>query len=159
MSNKLFLVCPFSCLEIFIRQTHGDDIFFITAMATAFQSEEHEYLEEVKALLEQESITKIIIVNDTSCRFIKSVLKNENKLDSTAEKVLQEIFYDNYSDIIQHKSIYEQQEKLAILNIKYQAKEMLKSILFQRNHSKKMKLIGLVTTKASNRIKEININM
>lgn len=158
MSNKLFLVCPFSRMENFIRQKYGDGIFFITAMAAVFQSEEQEYLEELKALIERESITEIIIANDTSCRFINSILKKENGFDSTAEKVLQEIFNDHYSDIIQHKSLHEQQGTLAMLNVKHQANEMLKSILFQQNHSNKIKFTGLVTTKTSNRIKEIKFN-
>ena len=158
MSNKLFLVCPFSCMENFIRQKYGDGIFSITAMAAVFQSEEQEYLEEVKALIERESITEIIIVNDTSCRFINNVLKNENGLDSPVEKMLRKIFTDNYSAIIQKPSLPEQKQMLDMFNVKHQANEMLKSILFQQNHSNKIKLTGLVTTKANNRIKEINFN-
>ena len=157
MNNKLFLVCPFSCMEIFIRKYFGDDVFFITAIAAAFQSEEQEYLEKVKALIERESITEIIIVNDTSCRFINSVLKNKNGFAYPAEQILQKMFNENYSVLMQKKLLAEQQEMLAVFNVKHQANEMLKSILFQQNHSKNTKLTGLVTTKASNRIKEINM--
>lgn len=158
MNNKIFLVCPFSCMENFIRKHFGDDVFFITAMSAAFQSEEPEYLEEVKALIEIESITEIIIVNDTSCRFINNVLKKGNGFDTPIEKMLQKIFNENYSAIMQEKLLAEQQEMLAMFNVKHQANEMLKSILFQQNHSNKITLTGFVTTKASNRIKEINFN-
>lgn len=159
MSNKLFIVCPFSCMENFIRQKYGDDVLFITAKAAVLQSEKQEFPEEVKLLIERESITQIFIVNDTSCRFINSVLKKENELDAPVEKTLRKIFTNNYPAIIQKPSLSEQQEMLAVFNVKHQANEMLKSMLFQQNHSKKIKLIGLVSIKASNRIREISMNI
>ena len=145
-------------MENFIRQKYGDDVFFITAMAAVFQSDETEYLQEIKYLIHRENITDIFILNDTSCRFINSVLKNENGTDTPCEKVLQQLLKDNATSIIENKSLLEQQIALAGINVKHQAKQILKSNLLQSTLSDKIKLTALVATRTNNNIIEININ-
>ncbi|MEW5844151.1 MAG: carbonic anhydrase [Bacteroidota bacterium] len=158
MSNKLFLVCPFSCMENYIRTNYGDDVFFITAMAAVFQSEEQEYIQDIAALIAGENITQIFVVNDTSCRFINNVLKKESGFDTPAEKILQKIYSDNHSSFPHGQPLPEQQKTLAMLNVKQQADEIMKQLVSQQRHFGKIKITGLVTMKASNSMTEININ-
>ena len=56
MSNKLFLVCPFSSMENFIREKYGDNVFFMTAMAAIlnFNSEE---ISAIKLFIEREKVS------------------------------------------------------------------------------------------------------
>ena len=88
MNNKLFLVCPFSCMENFISNKYGDDVFFITAMGTIFQYDETEYLETIKQFIDRENITEIFVVSDTSCRFINNALKNDLVLEVILKRLL-----------------------------------------------------------------------
>ncbi len=159
MSNKLFLVCPFSCMENFIRQKYGEDVFFLTAMAAAFQYSEEEYVAAIKDFITRENITEILIVNDTSCRFINSVLKKEKGFGTPVEKIIQEILIDNFPTIMQNQSLIEQQKQLASLNIKQQAKEIMKPELFlQQIIQNKICIRGVVTAKAENILIEQNTN-
>ncbi|MEY4876295.1 MAG: hypothetical protein RL708_1444 [Bacteroidota bacterium] len=157
-NNKLFLVCPFSCMENFIRQKYGDDVFFITAMGTVFKLEEREYLETIKQFISRENITEIFVVSDTSCRFIKNVLKNEINSGSHSETVIQNLLRDNYALVMNEKTIEQQQIKLAQLIVNYQAEELKKTnCLQQQILQNKILIRELVTSKNSNQIIQLTI--
>ena len=159
MINKLFLVCPFSCMENFIRQKYGDDIFFITGIAAGLQFNEEGYAAVIKDFISRENITEVFIVNDTSCRFINNVLNNENSFGTHSEAVIQNLFDENFYSLLKGKTLNEQQVILAELNIKRQAKEMMKPDLFLNQITKgKICIKGLITTKSNNEIIELSFN-
>ena len=159
MNNKLFLVCPFSCMENFIRQKFGDNVFFITAMAAVFQFNETEYLKSIKDLIEREEIQEIIIASDTSCRFINGVLNDEKEFGSYAETQIKNILLENVDGLTNSNRIADKQKIIAQFIIKNQAQELSKHYLF-RSEILKNKIVvkGIVTTKSNNEIVEINFN-
>ncbi len=158
MNNKLFWVCPFSCMENFLRNNFGNECYFITSMATKSQFHEIEYLEAVKKLIIYEDITQFFIVNDTSCRFINSILKGDKTFGTPAEKNIQNILIDNFSIIKRQHSMAAKAKLLAQLNIKQQALEIVENELFNPLIIQNNILIrGLITTKSENIIKEISL--
>lgn len=146
-------------MENYIRDKYGDDIFFITGMATECLFHEIEYLEIIKDLITREKITEIFIVNDISCRFINSLIKNEKPFGIPSEEKLQNIFIDNYSLIMHQPSIADKAKTFAELNIRQQAveimgNELFKSQIIQNN----LQIKGLITAKSENKITEIKLN-
>lgn len=159
MSSKLFLVCPFSCMEPFIRKKFGNNIFFITSMATESQFHNIPYLEFVKNTIACENISQIFIVNDTSCRFINGILTGKKSLGTAAEENIQNVFINNYSLIMRQPSIADKAKTLAALNIKQQALEIWQNELFKRQIiQQNIHIRGLITNKSQNKIIEIALN-
>ena len=160
MNNKLFLICPDCHLEYFIREKYGDDVFFITALGAVFQFEDVNYTEVIRDFINRENITDIFIVNDTTCRFIKSVLERKKGFGTLSEEVMINLLIDNYSVIMHNKSLIEQQKSLAELNIRQQAKEIMKPEMFQQQIiQNKISIKGLITTKAEHKLIELSFNL
>lgn len=160
MNNKLFLICPFSQLEHFIRERYGDDVFFITALGDVFEFEDANYAEVIRDFIKRENITDIFVVNDTSCRFIKRVLEKEKGFETFSEEVMINLLIDNYSVVMQTNSLIEQKKTLAELNIMRQVKEILSNELFlQQIVQNKISIKGLITAKAENKLIELNFNL
>ncbi|HSW55077.1 MAG TPA: carbonic anhydrase [Ignavibacteriaceae bacterium] len=158
MKNKLFLLCPFSCMENFIRNKYGDDVFFITAIGTIFQFQETEYLESIKDFINRENITEIFVVSDTSCRFINNALTNENNTGGYSETVIKNLLKDNYAFVMKEKTVEQQQIKLAELIVNYQAAELKKpNCLQQQIIQNKILIRELVTSKKANQIIQLTL--
>ncbi len=159
ISRKLFLVCPFSSMEHFIRHNFGDEIIFMTAMATESQFHEIEYSEAIREIIVCENIEEMFVVNDTSCRFINGVLRGDKFCGTAAEKSIQNILIDNYSFVMQHQTLSDKVKALAALNIKQQAfeicaNELFKPLIIQRG----IEIKGLITTKSENKILAISLH-
>ncbi len=160
MHNTLFFICSFSQLEHFIREKYGDDVFFITALGDVFEFEDANYAEVIRDFIKRENITDIFVVNDTSCRFIKRVLEKEKGFETFSEEVMINLLIDNYSVVMQTNSLIEQKKTLAELNIMRQVKEILSNELFlQPIIQNKISIKGLITTKAEDKLIELNINL
>ncbi len=158
MNHTLFIVCPFSFMETFLRTRFGNDIFVLTTMTAESQFHEIEYIEVIKDTIIRENITQIYIVNDTSCRFINGMLKGETDFGSSAEKNLQNIFIDNYSFIMGQPSFFEKVKTIAALNVKQQAMEIMENELFKLQFNQNNIIVkGLVTTRSENKINEIKL--
>jgi carbonic anhydrase len=84
-NNKLFFSCPDCYIEHKIRSKFGGNIFFLTALGAVFNSTDSIVIESIHLLIEQEKITEIYIVNDTSCRFVESVIKVEKGYNTSSE--------------------------------------------------------------------------
>ena len=89
--SRLFLICPDCHLEVPINREFGDHSFYLTALGTAFDLSEFEFMEEVNQLVIKEDIKEIILVNDHQCTFVKSALQNEVRYNTKAEKILLKI--------------------------------------------------------------------
>lgn len=160
MKNKLFLICPDSQVEAFIKEQYGQEVFFLTALGAVFDFGQINYVEAVGDLLQRESIEEIFIVNEASCRFMNRMLAQEKGFGTKAEKVMLDLFIDNYTTIMAGTSLKEKQNRLAELNIQRQALEILSNeLLLQQIGQSEIRLKGLLTAKAKGQVKEVNLNL
>jgi hypothetical protein len=159
MNKKLFIVCPFSGMELFLQKRYGKDIFFMTASAAVIPSEDVVFLEAIREFIKREKINTIYIVNDTSCLFINNIVHKIKLVGLQSEKVIEDVFIDNYLSGFKGLSSYNQQEKLAELNVTYQAHEAMMFNVFGKEIVENDIIIkGLVTTKREYKLREIEIN-
>jgi carbonic anhydrase len=143
-------------MENFIRRIHGTDVYFMTAMATAF-SYERDDIRKIADFLDRRMITNIYIVNDTSCRFINSVIEQKMSSGSDAEKNLEVLLMENQKIIMKKSTTFDKVKTLTELNI-------IEQILNLREHDlimsvvekNKISIKGLITTKLSNTYVEVN---
>lgn len=148
MNKKLFLICPDCHLEHFIRKKYGDDVLFLTALGAVFNFSEVKYIEAVMDFITEESVTDIFIANDTSCRFIKSIVERENGFDTSCENIIRDILIDNYSAIMHGKSLIEKKKHLAELIVNQQIKLIMTNELFLLHIIQQdVRLKGLVLTR------------
>lgn len=158
MKNKLFLLCPECQLEHFIKKKFGDDIYFLTALGAVFDFRNITYLEELGDFIKRETITEIIIVNDTSCLFIENLLEVGEEHEVNNDAAIINAFIDNYSYIKSGDSLMEEKERLAECNIRRQAHEIRKNqFLYSTIMAAGINLKGLITTKKENRVEEIDL--
>ncbi len=158
MANKLFIVCPFSSLETFIRSNYGNEIFFLTYAGTVLEPDNFIYNLGIKQLVFKEKIKTIYIVNDTSCRFINSIIKRKQLTGLTCEKVIEELYVDYYFTYFESLPLSEQLYNLAELNIKNQINRILDSKLFKDFIYKSgIEIKGIITSKENNLLKEIQV--
>lgn len=145
-------------MEGFLRQEYGDDVFFITGMATVLHVDE-EVVSVIKLFIEKNSIQEIIIASDTSCRFIKGFLKSENQFGSYAEMQIKNIMLDNNDTLSKTTSEAEKQKIIATSIVKKQAQEICRpNLLLSEILKNKINIKGIITTKSKNEIIELNLN-
>jgi carbonic anhydrase len=128
----------------------------MTAMATAF-SYERDDIRKIADFLDRRMITNIYIVNDTSCRFINSVIEQKMSSGSDAEKNLEVLLMENQKIIMKKSTTFDKVKTLTELNI-------IEQILNLREHDlimsvvekNKISIKGLITTKLSNTYVEVN---
>jgi len=127
MTNQLFIICPFSSMEIFLQRIYGKDIFFLTYSGAVFQPGEIEYNSEICDFILREKISEIFVVNDTSCRFIDSIVSMKKTMGFASEKVIESIYIDHYFSHFKDAPLSKQKFLLAELNVKAQMKEIINS--------------------------------
>lgn len=154
MGNKLFLICPFSCIENFIQEEYGENVFFLTSNAAVFNFDETAYIESVKEFIESHNIKEVVVVNDLSCRFLHKVLQSSGEQTrNSAEKALSHLLKDNYAFLTQQPSFKEQLTQLATLNIQEQIHKMMEldvfGVLFMLNG---IKVTGLISDKLDQKV-------
>jgi carbonic anhydrase len=159
MGNKLFLVCPFSCIENFIQEKYGENVFFLTSTAAIFNFNEPAYVESVKEFIESNNIEEVVIVNDLSCRFLHKALQRTGEQQrNAAERTLSHLFTDNYSSLMQQPSSKAQLRQLATLNIQEQVNNMMEldafGDLFMLNE---VKLTGLISDRLDKKVHAIEV--
>lgn len=160
MNNKIFLVCPFSQMENFIKAKFGEDVFFLAAMGGVFDFNDKKYLQAVKNFIVRENIEEIIFVSETSCRFINNALRHGLHCGSNSENVIRKLLVDEKAAGLNRKSVTEQQKRLAELIVEHQAGELMKSEIFRLLIVKNRILVkGLITTREIDKISEVPISM
>lgn len=160
MKNKLFLICPDSQIEPFIRKEYGGDVFFLTALGTVFNFQEFNYAEELRDLLQRKAIEEIFIVTDTSCRFMNSILEQEKGFGTKAEGAILNLFIDNYYTIMAGASEGVRKQNLAKLNIQRQALDILShEVLLTAIAQSQIRLKGLITSKAKGKLEEVDVSV
>lgn len=158
MSNKLFIVCPFSCLEPLLQYKYGNDITFLTCSGAVLPQHEIEYLSEVKQFIIRENINHIYIVNDVSCRFINGVISRNKMYGLNAEKAFEELYVDHYFTDFKDQNPLNQKYNLALRNISKQAKCLVESpILGDILAEYDVHIKGVVTLKDQRIFREIEV--
>jgi carbonic anhydrase len=157
MKNALFIICPFSCMELPLKKKYGDESFFVTFPGAVIPAWNEESLEDLRELIRRENIRCINIVNDTSCRLINSILREDVLFGLPAEKRMAALYNAHRADL-NGRPIEEQALRLAELNIRKQVDEIRRSpvigtFLAENNIAVK----GLLTTKERNIFREISI--
>ncbi len=158
MKNKLFIVCPFSQMELFLQKKYGNEVYFITALASIMQWNHKEDMDAIRDFIIRESVQEIYLVHETGCRFINNVITKRKLYGLPSEDILKNIYLEHYFSDFENKELSVQQFKLAELAIKYQAEEIIKSdVLGIQIIEDTVSLKGLITSKKKNLFKEINV--
>lgn len=160
MKNQLFLVCPFSNMEHFIRQKFGQEAFFLTAMAGQSQFHELRYTEAMLELIDREQITELYLVQDTSCRFMNGLLDAEPIHGSIAENKLEQLLVEHYAEIKSQTTRTLQLKKFAAINLRAQLREIGANVFLSSWMAQnRLEIKGLITTKAENEVLEIQLGV
>lgn len=156
MNNQLFIVCPFSCMENFIKKKYGNDIYFLTSSVAILQDEDLEYVSEVKEFISREKIKTIYFVNDTSCRFINGIVHKNKLYGLKSEKLIEELYIDNYISCFKDQPLLNQKYMLAELNVNNQINRILNFTLLGDYITEfNIKVKGLITSKNAHKLLEI----
>ncbi|MFN5423475.1 MAG: hypothetical protein ACK5AO_09430 [bacterium] len=159
MKKKLFVVCPFSCMEPFLRSNFCDDIYFLSSPASILDIDDSRYMESISEFIYRKEINTVYFVNDTACKFLNRIIKREELYGLFAEIILDELYFDYYTSQFKRQPLHEQQFRLAELSIKKQVSEIMRSeILGTFIHEQNIDLKGLITTKSKKYFKEIVFN-
>ncbi|TXK50060.1 hypothetical protein FVR03_05515 [Pontibacter qinzhouensis] len=160
MKNRLFLICPASQTESLIKEQYGQEVFFLTALGAVFNFQEINYVETLEDFLKREAIDEVIIVSDSSCPFIKSVLEQEKGFDTKAEQVLRDLLVDNYATVMAGDSLADKKKNMAKLNIQRQADDILSNeLLLSPITQSQIRIKGLVTTKEKGQLEEVKLTL
>ncbi|MFD2514607.1 carbonic anhydrase [Pontibacter locisalis] len=156
MKNRLFLICPASNVEHFLKRKYHGNCYFLTALAGVFQFQDKSYTEELIDVVERERIEEIVVVNDTSCRFMYNVLAKQKGYNTHAEQILIDLLIENYSKVMEKPSITDQVKQLAEVNVRRQIEELLSINYFlQEVVLQKISISGLITSKAAGEVVEV----
>jgi carbonic anhydrase len=159
MKNRLFIVCPFSNLELFINKKYGNNAYFISVPGAVVLFEDLDYLIAIKRFLEENKIDSIYVVADVSCPFINKITDRNNDISNYWEYAIEEIYNENYLEHFENLSIQEQKFKLAAMNVNNLANEIMESEIFKDLiNTNKIHLRGLITSRIQNHLEEINIH-
>lgn len=134
-------------MEAHLQKKYGKDIFFLTYTGAVLQNQDFDYMLAVKEFIIREEIKTIYIVNDTSCRFINGIIQRSKIGTFAAERIMEELYIENYYTDFHNKPLAEQQAKLALHNVTSQANELLNSLLGDCLTDLEIEIKGLVTTK------------
>jgi carbonic anhydrase len=156
---KLFLICPSCHIENHIRKHFDGSLFFLTALGSVFDTSGLSYASGMNELLINENISEIIIVNDSSCKFILAVLNNGKGFHTGAEEVLQILHSTCQIEIWSEKKMSRRAFKLAELNIKQQAQSLKETAYIGNKISnKEIGIKGLVYEREEKSFSEISLD-
>lgn len=158
--NNLFLICPDCYIEQAVRNNYGDDSFFLTALGAVFEMDKMEYAEEVNQFIISEDVGSIYIVNDIYCTFIQNPLTGNREYNTKAEKVIQSIIKRNERDISSIIELKGKAKKIAALNIRRQALELLDvPFIGDKIRDFRLKIFGLIYDRVSKEFEEFRIKL
>jgi carbonic anhydrase len=156
---KLFFICPGCQIENHIRKHFEGNLFFLTALGSVFDTSELSYASAMNELLVNEKISEIIVVNDSSCKFIRAVLNNEKGFDTEAEEVLQVLHSMFQIEIWMEEKMGRRAFKLAELNIKQQAQSLKETAYIgDKIERKEIGIRGVIYDRGKNSFSEISLD-
>ena len=155
MNKKLFIICPFSNLEQFLRNKFGFDSFFISAPAGMIPTDDNQSLENLKMAIMANCINEVYIVNEVSNPLILSLIREEGKKDILFLNQVAELREEFWLKRLAGLSQSQQALKMAEL-VNEKSIELLESYLNFKSveEAKSITLRGLVISNNSGFIKE-----
>jgi len=149
-TNKIYIVCPFSQMEEFIRNNIDNNAYFITGAAGRINFDDMLLPEILSHIILREKIKEIIIVNDINCMFIDNVLNNKISYPNKAYNFLKKLISDYREAFPSTKPIEERRHLLAKLNINDHSREIKSNsvlkYLFTRSS---IKISGIIANRFS----------
>lgn len=130
MSNTLFIICPFSCVENMLLRKYGLKAIFITCPGAIIPYNDASFINLLKEAIVNNNITRIYFVNDTSCRILNNVILNTSLHGLEAEYLVKSIYNQVFSMSNKRSSLLYQQFRLAELNLQFQKEEFLTNGVF-----------------------------
>lgn len=141
---KLFLICPECNIEHALRAQFGDDIYCMTSLGAVFDISSFANAEEANQMIAKETITKIFVVNDVECKFIRNTIYEDKYNWTVAESVLEIIHQENAAEFAPMDPT-QQQKLLAKLNIQRQVRDLLEvAFIGNKIRDNYLKVTGLI---------------
>ncbi len=158
MKNTLFLICPDSHMEPMIDRRYAGNNYFLTALAAVFDLSDSSTAYSLVSFLKYASIREICIVNDTSSRFINSVIQREKGYNTKSEEVIRELFIDHFYDIESMTNHEKKSQRLSALNVKAQARKLMEhDVLKSCLHDKNIAVRGLLYHRKNSAFEEVPV--
>lgn len=156
MTKKLFILCPFSKMEPFIRKHFGELIYCMTFAGTDFYQDTDQKIEDIQHFVKQEEITDIILVNDLDCPFLSGIIHNKDRSGWHFENILQDLFLSQYINVFKDKSKLMRQIKLSEMYILYQAQKLTKELAKRKKPGENpLNIKALMTCRSQDLLKEL----
>jgi hypothetical protein len=130
MSNKLFIVCPFSCVENKLKRKYGSNVFFVSSPGSIIQYNDHLFIDFLRGDIIRNSINEVYFVYDASSRIINSVILNKDLFGLDAEYLIECIYKNAFAKSLKGRSNQYQQFRLAELVAQNQKNEFLTNGVF-----------------------------
>lgn len=86
MNHKLFIVCPFSQLEYFIRRQFGQDCFFISVPAGMIPQKDESFLANLKMSIFDNNISEVYLLSEVANPLVLSILTDEDPINEGDKK-------------------------------------------------------------------------
>lgn len=155
MNNQLFIVCPFSNLEHWVKKQYGQDVLFLSVPAGLVPLSDDTFREELKRIITENNITEIYVTNEVSNPFIQSVFDESFKRDIALLNSVADLKEEFWMERFEGLSLQQQKLKLAELMIE-QSMEMLQSISISiQSSDSSIQIRGIVISKKAGFIKEL----
>lgn len=159
MKKILFLVCPFSQSEAFIKKTVPGSHFYMTGMGGYINFEEERFTDAITKIIIKEDIESIHLVQNADCRFIDEVLSDNKNLEYPIQYVLNKLFVENEYQLKRMDSKYQMSIHLASMMIKKVSANIQKSNLLNKIiESKKIEMMGMLIEPSANKISSFSLN-
>lgn len=158
MSKKLFLICPFSCVEPYLRKVYGELIYCMTLPGVNIAGEAEEQLEAIDYLIRQEKITDVFVVSDLDCPFIKNIVENKPSGTWPFETIMQDIYISRYPTDFKDKNRLFRKIKLSEIYVSFQASKLADLLYQQKYHTAdQLKIKAVMSCRSQNLLKEFTI--
>ena len=150
-NSKIYLVCPFSFMENYIRREFGEESYFITSMASVMLTKDDNFYQYLRGLIVENNIPELVVNVDLECDFFNRVFFGEKLYETPSEMFLKAVFDSNRSEIVSESSILEQKIRFAEIVINSQI-DNLNALLNNGSDDLPLhfKITGLITNKSEN---------
>lgn len=101
MKNKLYIVYPFSSSENYVRKFIDSEAYFLTTKRLCLECRDIEFVEALCNVIDSCEIKEIVLVGNEDCRFANMILQEDIDPLLFKEKILLDIYLDNYAVIKQ----------------------------------------------------------
>jgi len=130
MTNNLFIVCPFSSVEIRLKRKYGSNAYFISCPGAIIPYSDNIFIDILKGEIIRNNINSVYFVNDTSSIINNAVLSNKDLFGLDSEGLVKNIYKNIFPISLKGRSMQYQQFRLAELIVQNQKDEFLTNGVF-----------------------------